>query len=283
MTLSPAAPGASRTIERTVPPAVILAAGSGSRLRTNGHAPPKPLTELLGRSLIERSLLTCRAAGVRDVVVVVGYRADDVVRHLREIEPSCGVRVRIAHSDRWWLGNGTSALAAEPYVGHRFFLLMADHLFAAEFLSALLGLDDPSRSCALVVDGDLAFVPDLAEATKVRRLRERIAAIGKDLPVYDGVDTGVFLCRAPIFGALREGRRGRRSFVQRGGGTVERSGRRGVGRIRRAVLAGRRYPARPRRRPHLLARSRRRPPRGTSLGLARGRIPLGARGRCGRL
>ena len=225
MTLSPAAPGASRTIERTVPPAVILAAGSGSRLRTNGHAPPKPLTELLGRSLIERSLLTCRAAGVRDVVVVVGYRADDVVRHLREIEPGCGVRVRIAHSDRWWLGNGTSALAAEPYVGHRFFLLMADHLFAAEFLSALLGLDDPSRSCALVVDGDLAFVPDLAEATKVRRLGERIAAIGKDLPVYDGVDTGVFLCRAPIFGALREAAaRGDHSFS----GAVEQLSARGA-------------------------------------------------------
>ena len=35
--------------------------------------------------------------------------------------------------------------------------------------------------------------------------RGRIIAIGKRLASYDGVDTGVFLCRPPIFDALREG------------------------------------------------------------------------------
>ncbi len=43
-----------------------------------------------------------------------------------------------------------------------------------------------------------------AEATKVTLEGDRITAIGKDLLVYDALDTGLFVCATPLFDALDE-------------------------------------------------------------------------------
>ena len=186
-----------------MPPAVILAAGEGSRLLRGSDGPPKPLTMLLGLTLVERAIRSCCAVGVDEFVVVVGYRKDEIARYLLSLAPELGVRIRVAENREWPLGNGASALAGEPYVRGPFFVLMSDHLFAPQFLERLVGRDD-ERACALVVDRDLEDIRDLAEATKVRLANGRITAIGKQLTSFNGVDTGVFLCRPALFDALRE-------------------------------------------------------------------------------
>ncbi|MBC7952337.1 MAG: phosphocholine cytidylyltransferase family protein [Rhodospirillaceae bacterium] len=56
--------------------AIILAAGSGSRLRPYTDDRPKSMVELGGMTLLERQLATLRAAGIQDVTLVVGYRAE---------------------------------------------------------------------------------------------------------------------------------------------------------------------------------------------------------------
>ncbi len=195
------------------PPAVILAAGAGTRLRRGADDPPKPLTELLGLTLVERAVRSCCAAGVEDFVVVVGYRGDELAPYLRTLGEDIGVRLRVAESRDWELGNGASALACEPYVTGEFFVIMSDHVFAPQFLDRLLERDDERRACALVVDRDLDNIRDLPEATKVRLGNGRITAIGKQLTSFDAVDTGVFLCQPALFDALRQAaERGRHAF-----------------------------------------------------------------------
>ncbi len=56
--------------------ALILAAGRGSRLGAATDARPKGLVELHGRPLVAWQLDALRAAGVRDVAIVRGYRAE---------------------------------------------------------------------------------------------------------------------------------------------------------------------------------------------------------------
>ena len=56
--------------------AVILAAGRGSRMRHVGDERPKCLVELAGRPLIERQVAALRGAGIEQIGVVRGYRAD---------------------------------------------------------------------------------------------------------------------------------------------------------------------------------------------------------------
>ncbi|MCM8594226.1 phosphocholine cytidylyltransferase family protein [Accumulibacter sp.] len=58
--------------------ALILAAGQGSRLRPLTDDIPKCLVELGGKSLLERQATVLRRAGIRDIIVVSGYRADQI-------------------------------------------------------------------------------------------------------------------------------------------------------------------------------------------------------------
>ena len=69
--------------------AIILAAGQGKRLRPLTDQRPKCLVELAGKSLLDHQLEVLRAAGVLDIHVVAGYRADqldrsDLTRHINE-------------------------------------------------------------------------------------------------------------------------------------------------------------------------------------------------------
>jgi bifunctional UDP-N-acetylglucosamine pyrophosphorylase / glucosamine-1-phosphate N-acetyltransferase len=57
--------------------AVILAAGKGTRLKTEL---PKVLHEVCGRPMLAYVIDACRAAGVRECIVVVGYQKDMVIQ-----------------------------------------------------------------------------------------------------------------------------------------------------------------------------------------------------------
>ncbi len=187
-----------------IPPAVILAAGSGSRLRADVNAVPKPLTLVAGTSLLERTIIVCRDAGVRDIILVVGFGRAAILPALAGLGARHHVRITAVVNEDWILGNGSSVLASRPHVGSRFFLMMCDHIVEPQFLTRLLEQDDGERGCAVVVDRQPELVPDLPEATKVRISGDRVIAIGKTLLKYDAVDTCVFLCRSPLFRALQD-------------------------------------------------------------------------------
>ncbi len=56
--------------------AIMLAAGVGARLGGGDDHPPKALLEFGGKSLLRRHIEILRAAGIGEIVVVTGYRAD---------------------------------------------------------------------------------------------------------------------------------------------------------------------------------------------------------------
>ncbi len=186
------------------PPAVILAAGAGMRLREGNGGRPKPLTELLGLSLLERSILSCRAAGVDECYVVVGYAQERIVHLIGELEARHGISITVVRNPNWETGNGSSALAAVSHLTGPFLLLMCDHVFDPAILRLLMAATDGSDCCLLAVDRHTDSVLDLADATKVRFDGRSITAIGKELAPFDGVDTGLFLCSQALLDALEK-------------------------------------------------------------------------------
>ena len=58
--------------------AIILAAGQGQRLMPYTRAVPKCLVELAGRPLLLHQIQALAAAGIDDVHIVTGYRADKI-------------------------------------------------------------------------------------------------------------------------------------------------------------------------------------------------------------
>lgn len=58
------------------------------------------------------------------------------------------------------------------------------------------------ESLYLAVDKKIKRIFDLDDATKVKSREGRIVDIGKTIPEYDAVDTGLFICPPGIFEAL---------------------------------------------------------------------------------
>lgn len=183
-------------------PAVILAAGEGRRLRKAGRE-PKPLHRLLGLTLIERAILSCREIGINEFYVVVGYEKEKVIRHVEEIGNKYGVKVNIIENLEWKKGNGLSLFVALLHVKKPFFLLMCDHVFDIEifkeFKERVKG-----KYCYLAVDENIDKVIDLKEATKVKIKGNDIVSIGKEIKDYNAVDMGLFFCQPYIFSAIKK-------------------------------------------------------------------------------
>ena len=60
--------------------AIILAAGQGLRLRPLTDNCPKCMVEYKGKQIIDHILETMRSVGLKDIVLVKGYRAEALVR-----------------------------------------------------------------------------------------------------------------------------------------------------------------------------------------------------------
>src|SRR5437764_319156 len=61
--------------------AVLLAAGRGTRMRDLTADLPKPMIEVRGKPVLQYIVEGLRGAGVREFLIVVGYRADAVRDH----------------------------------------------------------------------------------------------------------------------------------------------------------------------------------------------------------
>jgi choline kinase len=186
--------------------ALILAAGTGSRIR-NGHADrPKPLHEVGGVPLLKRTILTLAEGGVERVVVVVGFMADAVRASLDgDLDyRRLGVRVDLVDNPEYERSNGVSVLAARPQLTGPFLLTMADHVFEPELPRLATAADMSRTDLWLCVDRRVADVYDIDDATKVRTSGDRIADIGKTIATYDCIDTGVFAVGPALFESLAE-------------------------------------------------------------------------------
>ncbi len=106
--------------------AVILAAGRGSRMGALTESTPKPLLPLAGKRLIERTIESLPEA-VREVIVVVNYRAEDIIAALGEERSGKKIRY-VRQAER--LGTGHAVHAAREHLGDRFLVLMSDDVYS---------------------------------------------------------------------------------------------------------------------------------------------------------
>jgi choline kinase len=201
------APPAGPDLERAST-AVVLAAGAGTRLRasTGFRRLPKPITPVAGTPLVVRVLRTLREQGVERAIVVTGYAAEAVEAVVSRSDALDGLDVCFVRNASWRRQNGLSVLAARPHTdGVPFVLSMADHVYPGAVVAALRRFPPTSAAVLLAVDRRFERVRDLEDAVRVYSSSDgHIRAIAKNLPLYDAIDTGVFLCRPALFDALDE-------------------------------------------------------------------------------
>lgn len=109
-----------------LPPALVLAAGLGTRLRPLTNDRAKPAVPVAGRPLVVRILEWLAEQGVEDVVVNLHHRPETVTRVVGHGR-GAGVRVRYS-----WepiiLGSAGGPRQALPLLGRRFFIVNGDTL-----------------------------------------------------------------------------------------------------------------------------------------------------------
>jgi 1L-myo-inositol 1-phosphate cytidylyltransferase len=185
----------------SIPEAVILMAGQGSRLRDHDDSFLKPLVPVLGRPLISYTLEALVCAGVERVYLVVGYEMERIIEKVERLIPS-GITASFLENHHWRKQNGISVLTAARHVRGPFLLTMSDHIFDNTIIDRLAGNFDPAL-LNIAIDRKLDSIFDLDDAMKVQTRRNKIIAIAKNLRQYDAIDTGLFVCPLEIFDYLK--------------------------------------------------------------------------------
>jgi choline kinase len=181
--------------------AVILMAGTGSRLRGSAETMAKPLIPIAGRPLISYAIDSFDKAGIKTLHAVVGPNGDELAAAVAPLLPS-HMEFRPISNPNWQKQNGVSLLTAAGKVSAPFFLAMGDHLFESSILDQLIAHADLTR-LNLAIDRKIDSIFDLEDAMKVQTQENLITAIGKKLESYDAIDTGIFLCPEVMFAYLR--------------------------------------------------------------------------------
>jgi choline kinase len=157
--------------------AIILAAGSGTRLRPLTLDTPKCLIDMGGQTILARQLERLAAAGIRRAVVVTGYLNEKVTGHLRQFPPA-GMEVRLApNADFATTGNCMSVLAARGQVdGGTIVLCDGDVVLTGDALTRLVAEPCPA---ALLLDTDTRLAHEEMKAEldakgNVRRLSKQL-------------------------------------------------------------------------------------------------------------
>lgn len=101
--------------------AVILAAGKGTRMKELTNEIPKPMLRVHGKPILEHILSGLLAAGIREVFIVTGYKAEVIENHFGD---GSKWNARIAYGRQLVQdGTGKAPELAREFVGSDNFLL----------------------------------------------------------------------------------------------------------------------------------------------------------------
>lgn len=181
-------PRATSKKSRSAVAAVILAAGRNSNLDR-----AVALLALGRETLLGRLVRQARAAGIRDVVVVIGFQADAIrrgIRGVRFVENPEFDSTRTARS----LALGLAATRAD-----RILVIDGDLVLDDGIIPSLLAAPAP----AIAVDSRqvMGYLDD-----KARVEAGRVTAVGKRIVRPTGVSVGIMLLDRPAIRALAAGR-----------------------------------------------------------------------------
>jgi len=138
--------------------AVILAAGEGTRLRPLTQNRPKALIPIANRPIIEHTIISLLEAGIRDIIVVVGYRKEQVMRHLTHLD----LPIKIVHQPEQ-LGTAHALLCARDQIAGDAIVLPGDNYIDKDSIQGIVQVRNallytthrqPSNFGVVTIDGD---------------------------------------------------------------------------------------------------------------------------------
>ncbi|MEM1951653.1 MAG: sugar phosphate nucleotidyltransferase, partial [Candidatus Nitrosocaldus sp.] len=106
--------------------AVILAAGSSTRLRPLTNNIPKTLLKVGRLTIFDMAISSLINLGINNIIVVTGHAADVLEEHIKTNYNDKGIIFRFVRNDKPTLGNIYSFYTARDYMDKDFILLNSD-------------------------------------------------------------------------------------------------------------------------------------------------------------
>jgi len=166
---------------------LILAAGAGRRLRPYTDTLPKALVPVDGETTImDIALRNLAAAGLTDVTIVVGYRANAVEERQAAFESKYGVKISLVHNDKaeeW--NNAYSLWLARDHFAQGALMVNGDTVHPISVEQTLLAQRGPSILLAIdnvkkLAEEEMKTVfSEGGQLTKITKLMEPSEAFGE--------------------------------------------------------------------------------------------------------
>jgi UDP-N-acetylglucosamine diphosphorylase / glucose-1-phosphate thymidylyltransferase / UDP-N-acetylgalactosamine diphosphorylase / glucosamine-1-phosphate N-acetyltransferase / galactosamine-1-phosphate N-acetyltransferase len=178
--------------------AVLLAAGRGTRMRELTSAMPKPMIKVRGKPILLHIIEGLQKAGIRDFLVIVGYRGETIREYFDE--GTCfGLRIKYATQT---VQDGTGRVvelgrdfvANEPFILHYGDILIDQSNYLrlvslSEEIEAIVTVktnEDCSKGGAVFVNDEM-FVTDVREKSQAGE------------PTSTWYNAGIYAFRPSIF------------------------------------------------------------------------------------
>jgi glucose-1-phosphate thymidylyltransferase len=169
--------------------AVILAAGEGKRVRPLTRSRPKAMIPVANHPIIEYVIDALVKNGIRDIIVVVGYRKEQVTRFLNQLELPIEVVVQNKQ-----LGTAHALQSAESKIRGDFLLLPGDNYIDPHSIArikdihnAMLVKEHPSPSnfgVVLLKEGFVSHIMEKPEHAPSFMVSTGIYSLNRDIFPY---------------------------------------------------------------------------------------------------
>jgi UDP-N-acetylglucosamine diphosphorylase/glucosamine-1-phosphate N-acetyltransferase len=171
--------------------AVILAGGEGRRLRPFTVNKPKAMIYVAGKPIIRYVLESLASVGIRNIVLVVGYKREQVFDYVGDGR-QFGVELEYITQSKQ-LGTGHALAQAREVTADEFLVLPGDKLISPETISGFIQAkpisilakreENPSRYGVISIEGG-----------KIARITEKPAH-----PESNLINTGIYAFNKSIF------------------------------------------------------------------------------------
>ena len=162
--------------------AVILSAGEGQRLRPFTANRPKVMLFIAGKPILQYVVEALAQNGIRDLVIVIGYRREEVFDYMGSGE-RFGVDITYATQEKQ-LGTAHALAQAKDVTEDEFLVLPGDNLIEADAIAQFVAVkpeavlvkrvDNPARYGVVTIDKGV--VKEIAE--KPKEAKSNVASTG---------------------------------------------------------------------------------------------------------
>ncbi len=185
---------------------VILAAGEGNRLKPITSTTPKPMIPLAGRPLLEYTISGLKAAGIDEILLIVGYK-QEIIKDYFDNGKLFGVNITYITQEEY-LGTANAVGYAKDYISSNedFMLMYGDLVVESEVFFEVVSKFSELQSEGLIslfqVDNPQAYgIISVNSEGFITKITEKPTP---ELNLGNLANAGIFVFNSLIFEAIEK-------------------------------------------------------------------------------